>query len=463
MFRRKWEGLPADPDFPVDLEKLGYFINEEDEVRAIDNPNNYFKFFLNRNPRWNERQRFAMNQALQGVIWERLERLGMKKVLLPLGTEDTSKPHVPIFVSKDIASASRVVVIFGETGQDLGVLAHRVIGGPGGVNKGSMVSILSSLMEQSSSSVDLRPPGVILANTGELIWWPEGNRTLSRIAFNAVPMKSAVHLGNLITDANLVEKNEDALHHISHMFKTVIPHFVNDGAKIDIIGVGDGADLVETYLDHLLIKHDKWKSRISCLALVGGTLPAWELKNEEFAKVFLRKKARAYATSTEPAGMIISGPDGNPNTTTFTEQGCPVFSSGSEHYTELTLIRARDIVLDWMQEVAMTPEDEEYTNPEYHVVYCDPKLDLGAEPDWSQWEDEALAGGGEKEECQEAQVQEGGTQKGEAQKSLEEPVKDKGKEGKAVAWDPRLVIVEPPKAEETHNDNVEVGEGKDEN
>ncbi|KAI0883667.1 Arb2 domain-containing protein [Annulohypoxylon maeteangense] len=448
MFRRKWSGLPKDPHFPVDMKELGYFINEDDEVRAIDNPNNYFKFFLNRNPRWNERQRFAMNMAIQGVIWERLEKLGMKKELLPLGTEDTTKPHVPIFVSKDIASASRVVVIFGETHQDLGVLAHRVIGGQGGVNKGSMVSIVSALQQQSCSSTDMSPPGIILANTAELIWWPEGTRTLARVAFDGVPMKSAVHNGNLITDANLVEGNENTMRHISYMFKHVIPHFVDDAATIDIIGVGDGADCVEKYLD-LLTKQDEWKNRIKCLALVGGLVPAYELQNEEFVKVILRNRARAYATSTEPVGMVLSGPDGNPKTRTFTEQGCPVFSSGSDHYTELTLIMARDIVLDWLQEVAMTPEGEEYLNPEYHVTFADPFLDE-CESDWGEWPTEASAGGGEKNELREVKAQEAG---------VENEPKELG-EDKAVAGQPRLILVERPKALRARNSSMEDGEGE---
>lgn len=38
-----------------------YFINEEDEVRSIENPDNYYKYFLTRNERHNERQRYAFN------------------------------------------------------------------------------------------------------------------------------------------------------------------------------------------------------------------------------------------------------------------------------------------------------------------------------------------------------------------------------------------------------------------
>ncbi|KAI0844295.1 Arb2 domain-containing protein [Daldinia vernicosa] len=390
MFRRKWSGLPADPDFPVDLSKLGYFINEDDEVRAIDNPDNYFHFFFNRNPRWNERQRYAFNQALQYVIWERLEKLGLKKELLPLGTLDTNKPHVPIFVSSDIATKSRVVVIFGETVQDLGVLAHRIIGGPGGINKGSMVSVVSALQKQCSSPSDPTSPGIILANMGELIWYPEGKRTLSRSAFAAAPMQSAVHYNNVIEKGNMVEKNSSPRMHVGHIFQEVIPHFTKDDAKIDIIVLGSSADYVEEFLD-LPPMWNVWKSRVSCLAIVGGLYPVWDLKNDEFVNVFLRNKARAYVTSVEPAGMVISGPEGNPKTTTFTQMGCPIFSSGEPNYTETALIAGSEVILGWLQEVAMTPEGQDYTNPYFHVDFADPVFDTD-EPDWSPWQNEELVG-----------------------------------------------------------------------
>lgn len=87
MFRRRWSGLPADPIFASDLKELGYvfprlrryhpsdrshsvlthsplpsyFINDIDEIRSIEDPDYYFKYFLTKNERWNERQRFAFN------------------------------------------------------------------------------------------------------------------------------------------------------------------------------------------------------------------------------------------------------------------------------------------------------------------------------------------------------------------------------------------------------------------
>ncbi|KAI2781478.1 Arb2 domain-containing protein [Daldinia loculata] len=443
MFRRKWSGLPADPDFPVDLSKLGYFINEDDEVRAIENPDNYFHFFFNRNTRWNERQRYAMNQALQYVIWERLEKLGLKKELLPLGTSDTNKPNVPIFVSSDIATKSRVVVIFGEPVQDLGVLAHRIIGGPGGINKGSMISVVSALQKQCSSPSDSSPPGIILANMGELIWYPEGKRTLSRSAFAAAPMQSAVHYTNVIGKGNMIEKNSTARMHVGHIFQEVIPHFTKNNAKIDIIVLGGSADYVEEFLD-LPLMWNAWKNRISCLAIVGGLYPVWDLKNDEFVNVFMKNKARAYITSVEPAGMVISGPEGNPKTTTFTQMGCPVFSSGEPNYTETALITGSEVILGWLQEVAMTPEGEDYTNPHFHVDFADPVFDTD-EPDWSSWRNQEFV-----------------DKKDEHDEMWTEKVHEKT--GDPQGEKPKLVMLQPAEDnEQTKKENVKIEQVEDKN
>lgn len=82
MFRRHWSGLPKDAAFPSDLKGLGcvspesptsqtirrlncrrYFINDKDEIRSIENPDNYFNFYLDRNERINQRQRFQFDSA----------------------------------------------------------------------------------------------------------------------------------------------------------------------------------------------------------------------------------------------------------------------------------------------------------------------------------------------------------------------------------------------------------------
>lgn len=72
----------------------------------------------------------------------------------------------------------------------------------------------------------------------------------------------------------------------NYIFDKVIPHFVKEDVGVDVIGVGDGADYVEQYLD-LEPVWQTWKKRVNCLALVGGLHAVWELSGGDFVKQFL--------------------------------------------------------------------------------------------------------------------------------------------------------------------------------
>jgi len=61
MFRRLPNYLPKDPVFPTDLEGLGYFVNGNDQIRQIANPDQKYQYKVNRNDRVNEVYKEAMN------------------------------------------------------------------------------------------------------------------------------------------------------------------------------------------------------------------------------------------------------------------------------------------------------------------------------------------------------------------------------------------------------------------
>lgn len=44
MFRLRAKGLPADPVFPPDLDKLGYYINGDDQIRNKQYPSDPYRF-----------------------------------------------------------------------------------------------------------------------------------------------------------------------------------------------------------------------------------------------------------------------------------------------------------------------------------------------------------------------------------------------------------------------------------
>lgn len=91
------------------------------------------------------------------------------------------------------------------------------------------------------------------------------------------------------------------------------------------------------------------------------------------------QKARAYITTTADLGMPMANAGGNPNTVYFTGYGCPVFSSGERYYIELTLIKAKGIVLPWMEEVYRAGWS--YVNPQMKVTFRDESFE--DVPAWS--------------------------------------------------------------------------------
>lgn len=257
--------------------------------------------------RHNDCQRFAFTTAVEKqLIHPRLEALGLTKLALPLGTPST-KPHVPIFVSPDLQSKKRVVLIIGESEQELGVLAHRVIGGAGGVDKGSMVDIARAILQGnqsdyqghnegptdgSTTNTNSNSPGLVLANTGELWWWPEGGRGLTTRGANGAPQRSAVHWGRYRDDydpnnANTVPRNDSPTAHVLCVFEQVLGNrdLVAADAVVQVVGIGDGAAAVERVLD---ASWARWEGRVGCLAMCGSGLDVGSVRDAGFKK-FLRQ------------------------------------------------------------------------------------------------------------------------------------------------------------------------------
>lgn len=275
----------------------------------IDGPTFYFNYFQSKNMRHNDCQRFAFNSAVEAqLIHPRLEALGMTKVALPLDTP-TAEPHVPIFVSPDLKNKKRVVLIVGESEQELGVIAHRVIGGAGGVDKGSMVDIARALLQNDhdqdkdqtqdknnangTTEIDNTVPGLILANTGELWWWPKGGRGLTPRGAQGAPMRSAVHWGRFRDDgpqgggSNTVLLNGSPTAHVRCVFEQVLGNadLVASDAVVQIVAVGDGAAAAQRVLDG---GWARWGGRIGCLAMCGGGLDADSVRDAGFRE-FLRE------------------------------------------------------------------------------------------------------------------------------------------------------------------------------
>ncbi|OBS19670.1 hypothetical protein FPOA_11395 [Fusarium poae] len=375
MFRRHWSGLPKDVAFPKDLAGLGYFVNDQDEVRLIKDPDYYFKFHINKNSRVNDRQRFQLQRAMEDFIHERLEKEGLKKFqLLP-----ENKKHCPIFFSPSIATTERIVVIFGEPQQDLGFIAGRVANGPGGLVKGSMISVVQALTKQPASPNDPEPPCVLLANMGQRYWWPDEQRAITIEDSADIPLPSLVHSGRHYSqELNEIPGSETTIAHMTTIFNKVLDE--NKNANIDIIAIGQSCEVVLEFFENTK-NWAQWGHRLSGMLLMGTVFRADSLANAEF-KDFLAKRARAYLMSDEPLDTPLAMPGGNPSLM-IDPLGCPCFSSGDSQYTEMILIKALEPALAYLQEIALTPG---FTNPDMAVAER-PATDITDEQ-WNELPDE---------------------------------------------------------------------------
>ena len=63
MFRRLPNQLPKDITFPTDLASLGYFINDNDQIRQIAHPDKKYQYKINRSDRVNDVYKEAMNST----------------------------------------------------------------------------------------------------------------------------------------------------------------------------------------------------------------------------------------------------------------------------------------------------------------------------------------------------------------------------------------------------------------
>jgi hypothetical protein len=155
---------------------------------------------------------------------------------LPLGAA-YNENHVPVLVSKDIAKKKRVIVLFGERTQDLGIFSYRTIGDQG-INVGSATEFCSAVLQGPALTSDEDLPGIILANPGQLYWYRGGGRAVTWGSWLNLPRDSAVHEPfrvDLIK--NTVPGNRTYAEHVGYIFEHIMDGICASDTTFDIIGL----------------------------------------------------------------------------------------------------------------------------------------------------------------------------------------------------------------------------------
>ena len=177
----------------------------------------------------------------------RLQKLGLERLRLPIDASPHS-PHVPILVSPSFDSSSRLIVIFGEPVQDLGIWAYRIVGHES-INSGSAVDLVTAVLRgnddgnehtENGEAATGNKPGLILTNPGQLVWHCAKERAISLPSWHALPRRSAVEPPMKMTFRNKIPGNESWQDHVTYVFEEVLGKIVSEDTKIDIIGLAEG-------------------------------------------------------------------------------------------------------------------------------------------------------------------------------------------------------------------------------
>lgn len=146
-------------------------------------------------------------------------------------------------MSNNLADAERIIVIFGECAKELGLVASRIAGGPGGIEKGSMVGVVKAIQRRKSI-------GIILANMGESYWSLEHKRAITVVDSRALSMPSLVHMGvQYHPQVNDIPGSESPLFHARTVLNTVVAKNANKNTQINIIAAGDSCEVIVSLMD----------------------------------------------------------------------------------------------------------------------------------------------------------------------------------------------------------------------
>jgi hypothetical protein len=253
---------------------------------------------------------------------------------VPIGVTEQDK-HIPILISEDLAEKQRVIVLFPERDQDLGIFSYRTIGNEN-INKGSAINFVSSIMNGFASSSGQEIPGIVIANPGQLLWYRGGGRAVGRTQWANLPRDSAVAGSFRIDEVkNKVAGNEDFKAHVKYVFDSVIDGILHKDARIDVIGLewtGQAAVM------HLAAKWEKYASRVRAVCLASPQHDPFEFGNPDFMN-FVSKRGRAYFVSSSPIGKLIDGRE---------DFGCDCYASGEEMYPENIVVEAAEHMLTWL-------------------------------------------------------------------------------------------------------------------
>ena len=165
--------------------------------------------------------------------------------------------------------------------QDLGIFAYRTVG-KDSLASGSVLDFVAAIKDQAKASV--KPDAetaVVVANLGQSIWYRRGRQAMTTATWMALPRKTAVDGGMKLDPVkNKVEGHRTAKEHVASVMEYV-GEAMKGGAKVEIIGMGEGAEEVVRFLD---ANWKAWQGSLSAMCVGLGFV--WRFGDEVTSEGF---------------------------------------------------------------------------------------------------------------------------------------------------------------------------------
>ena len=115
------------------------------------------------------------------------------------------------------------------------------------------------------------------------MWWRRGRKAVTQSTWLALPQKSAVEFPFRFDQVkNTVPGNRNMAEHVDYIFNHVVQELCDAEAKVNIIGVAEGAMRVAEFLAKEG-NWTKWGGRMEAFAALATYYHASDNKNVEYA------------------------------------------------------------------------------------------------------------------------------------------------------------------------------------
>lgn len=292
----------------------------------------------------------------------------MDLIHLPLQQEE-KEAHVPIMVSKNVGSAitpSRVMVVFGNDDQDLGIWSFRGIGRDG-INIGSTVDFVKAVLASENHKNTL----LVLANIGQLIWHCGTQRAVTKRTWDAEDRPHGCSPAKGLGPRNVIPRNKNPGQHVEDVFAEIVLPSCGPHTKIDIICMMDGGLAVLQFLrktcesnlsreaiidtranQNIGIHQYRMMDKVNGVCFVDPIhhrdvdLDMTHWRDSMHFESFFWRRCCAYVLSDDDAGLAQKD---------VAHHGCNCYSSGESLNTDCMAIKAWPQMLSWLDKLYRDP------------------------------------------------------------------------------------------------------------